>query len=205
MIFSIEVRRRAIRSVEFVCPHCGLDRTGAEATPTRYAHVLGVPLIRLGELDAIVVCDDCQRACDVGVLDVPTTTQLSSLLEAATIAGAVTVVRAAGNRSNAGIAHRAVAVLREAGYQYDAQQLARDVATVGDATAKARLERLQHELTPHGKQGFLHRMSAIAMADGALTARQRDALVGIGCALAMAAPHINGILAVAAATAHADA
>jgi 16S rRNA A1518/A1519 N6-dimethyltransferase RsmA/KsgA/DIM1 with predicted DNA glycosylase/AP lyase activity len=53
-------------------------------------------------------------------------------------------------------------------------------------------------MTAHGKQGFLHRMTAVAMADASITAAQRDAIVEIGCGLGMAAPHINGILAVAA-------
>jgi tellurite resistance protein len=59
------------------------------------------------------------------------------------------------------------------------------------------LRPLVDELTPHGKQGFLHRMVAIALADGAFTRSEQQTLVDIGVALGMAAPHINGVLATA--------
>jgi len=63
------------------------------------------------------------------------------------------------------------------------QTLHRDTQPgLDDIDTVARLRRLQRELTPNGKQGFLRRVTAIALLDGALTniekhANQPDAMV----------------------------
>src|SRR5680860_1410472 len=93
MIFSIGVRRRTVRSVELVCPRCGMDRTGAETVVSRWACVLGVPLVPLAEHDPEITCDGCGHSSDLGVLDVPTTAQLSTLLREATVGALVLAVR----------------------------------------------------------------------------------------------------------------
>ena len=81
------------------------------------------------------------------------------------------------------------------GYEYDELTLAADLSAVDDSALTGALRPLVEELTPHGKQGFLHRMVAIALADGALTRTEQLTLVRIGIDLGMAAPHINGVLA----------
>jgi hypothetical protein len=110
----------------------------------------------------------------------------------------VAMVGATTGEQISAVSTRAVETVLEAGYGYSARRLAHDVATMSAAARLDRLSALRHEMTAHGKQGFLHRMTAVAMTDGSITAAQRDAIVGIGCGLGMAAPHINGILAVAA-------
>jgi hypothetical protein len=45
-------------------------------------------------------------------------------------------------------------------------------------------------------------MVEIALADGQLTINEQQALVEIGAGLGMAAPHINGVLAIAASQVH---
>lgn len=195
MIFSIEVRQRAVRSVELVCPRCGLDRTGAETVPARWACVLGVPIVPLGEHDPIVTCDDCGHASDLGVLDVPTTAQLSTLLREATVGALVLAVRATETVDREAARTAAAAALDDAGFSAERATFDAALQTVDDVEARLRLRRVGRELTAFGKQGFLHRIASVAAASG--TARTRDALVQIGCDLRMAAPHINGVLAVA--------
>ncbi len=84
------------------------------------------------------------------------------------------------------------------GHHYDEADLADVMAQLGDDDARVNLGHLSSELTPYGKQGFLHRMTAVALADGPMSDREIRALAEIGVFLGMSAPHINGILAVAA-------
>ena len=192
-----------IRPIEFVCPGCGVDRTGSEVEPQRWYTVAGAPIIPLATLPGEVVCDACGRQWNLGVLDVPTSSQLTQYLAEALRSSVAFVVRA--GRSNAfdfGISATvcdvAVDTLQSNGYEYGETQLHDDVARLDDDTARANLDRLAHELTAHGKQGFLHRMATIARASGEISLRQQRALIEIGVSLGMSAPHINGVLAVAA-------
>ena len=195
MIFSIDVRQRQVRSVELVCPRCGLDRPGAETIPTRWACVLGVPIVPLGEHDPVITCDECGHSSDLGVLDVPTTAQLSEILSEATIAAIVLVVRTAESGDRATARAAAAVALDDAGLSSDITTFDEALESLTEVEARLRLRRVSHELTAFGKQGFLHRIAAVGAASG--NAGTRDALVQIGCDLRMAAPHINGVLAVA--------
>lgn len=197
MIFSIAVRQRRTRSVELVCPQCGLDRTGAEIVPARWFEVFGLPVLPLGEHDPQIVCDECGRTSDLGVLDIPTTAQLSTLLRDATVGALVLTIRSA-DRAQTDVVHRAaVRSLREVGFADDEALLDRELTDLTEEVAAERLRRIGRELTAYGKQGFLHRVTAVALAAEPMTPTRRDALAQIGCDLGMAAPHINGILAVA--------
>ncbi len=195
MIFSIDVRHRTVRNVELVCPRCGLDRTGAETIPVRWACLFGVPLVPLGEHERVVTCDECGHGSDIGVLDVPTSGQLAELLREATVGAFVIAVRAAEPADRPAARAAAAAALVEAGFAADLAEFEHDLRQLDVATARLRLRRVGPELTAFGKQSFLHRAAAVGAVSG--TAATRDALIQIGCDLRMAAPHINGVLAVA--------
>lgn len=203
MIFSIGVRHRTVRPVEFVCPRCGLDRTGTELTPGRWVRVFGAPILPLGEHSPVVACDDCGHESDLGVLEVPTTDQLAGLLDRATVAAMVSAIRSSEVSRTPDVIAHAEAALGDAGYEPDQVDLDAEVADLTIPEIRLHLRRLGRELTSHGKQGFLHRAAAVAMAGGALDPAARDALVSMGHDLGMAAPHINGVLAVASG--HVDA
>ena len=172
-----------------------MDRTGAETVATRWACVLRVPIVPLGEHDPQITCDGCGHSSDLGVLDVPTTAQLSNLLREATVAALVLAVRASEPTARSSARSAAITALDEAGLASTIEGFDVDLDTLDDIEARLRLRRIGHELTPFGKQGFLHRVAAVGATSG--TAATRDALVQIGCDLGMAAPHINGVLAVA--------
>ena len=206
MIFSIGVRHRTVRPVEFVCPRCGLDRTGTVLSPVRWAQVARLPVVPLGESNEVVACDDCGHESDLGALDVPTTEQLAQLLEDATAAALAIAVRINESSDEARrteVRSRAARVLDEAGYRADDARLDDEVATVDDDEARRRFRSLASELTPLGKQSFLHRITSVATGGQALSDPQRAALVEVGNELGMASAHVNGVLAVAASRADA--
>jgi tellurite resistance protein len=125
---------------------------------------------------------------------------LAVYLDEATRAAAAHVVRATTDptgKVSPLVASVAVAAVRDADQSYDADRLASDLCGFDSTDTVALLTRLASELTAHGKQGFLRRMAQIAVADGSLNDRERRAVTEIGSTLGMAAPHINGVMAVA--------
>jgi len=202
-MWGVEVRHKMVRQTEYVCPRCGVDRTGTEVEAQRWFTIAGLPLVPLATLPNEMICDTCGHRNDLGVLEIPTTSQLTRYLEIAVRSSIAFVVRS--GRSNAfdfhidsSVLNVALAVMAADGHVYDEAQFRHDVATITDDETRSSLGRLTYELTSHGKQGFLHRLAAIAMADGPITPREHRALAEVGVALGMSAPHINGILAVAA-------
>ena len=197
-IWAIEVRNRMVRATQFVCPRCGMDRTGAELEPQRWFTLLKTPLVPLATLDRVVECDVCMHQCDIGVLEIPTADLLAAYIDDGLRHAVTSVVRAGGTPSDETRA-AAVEAVRANGHDYDLERFDADLVGLDDIATAERLHRLIDELTPHGKQSFLHRMAAVGQVDSALTPAQRKALVDIGVALGMSAPHINGVIAVATA------
>lgn len=199
-ICGYRVQETTLRDAHFVCPRCGLDRDGAEIEPQRWWTFLGRRVIPLATHERLIECTTCGHRCDTGALEIPTTAMLAIYLDEATRAAAVTIVRAtigaSGNLTPSVVA-AAVTAIQDADRDYGEKQLAADLETLRSDQTAARLSRLTSELTAHGKQGFLRRITEIAVADGSMADCERRAIVGIGLALGMAAPHINGVLAVA--------
>ena len=197
---GVAVRAKRIRQVEFVCPRCGVDRTGVIVDQQRWYHLGGVPVIPLATIDGAVHCDDCGHRAGLGVLEVLTANALTQCLATAMRYSAAAMVKASvadGDGITMEMLDEVFDLMLVSGYEYDEMTLASDMTDVDDDALAAALRPLIEELTPHGKQGFLHRMVAIALADGALTHSEQVTLVQIGVALGMAAPHINGVLATA--------
>lgn len=195
-IWAIEVRDRTVGETTFVCPRCGIDRPGARIEPQRWFTVLRVPLVPLATLDPIVRCGVCAHRSDVGVLDIPTSDLLTVYIDDALRHSAASVVRS-GRTPSMATREAAVAIVSTTRREYDLAQFDADLVGLDDIATMDRLKRLAPELSAHGKQGFLHRMAALALVDGEMTVLQRQTLVGLGVALGMPAPHINGVIAVA--------
>jgi hypothetical protein len=199
-LHGVGVRAKRISQVEFVCPCCGVDRSGAVVEQQRWYHVLGVPVVPLATLDSAVHCDSCGHRSGLSVLEVLTADALTECLALAMRYATAAMVKAsisAGDGITMEMLDEIFDLMLVSGYEYDEVTLAADLTDVDDTALAAALRPLVEELTPHGKQGFLHRMVAIALADGELTRSEQIALVQIGVDLGMAAPHINGVLATA--------
>ena len=195
---GVGVRSKRISQVEFVCPRCGADRAGIVVEQQRWFHVLGIPCVPLATLDGAVDCNTCGHRSSLAVLEVLTASALSECLALAMRYATASMVRASvadGDGITTEMLDEIFDLMIVSGYEYDELTLAADLSAVDDGALTGALRPLVEELTPHGKQGFLHRMVAIALADGALTRTEQMTLVRIGVDLGMAAPHINGVLA----------
>jgi hypothetical protein len=176
---------------------------GTEVAPQRWFAVCHLRIVPLATLPNEVECHVCGHRSDLAVLDVPTTEQLAVYLSMAVRSAVAFVVRSGRTNAfdfhvDATVRETAIAIMKAEGHEYPSDQFDDDVANLSDDHARSSLQRLTAELTPHGKQSFLHRMASIALADGPMSAREQHALVEVGVALGMSAPHINGVLAVAA-------
>jgi hypothetical protein len=193
------IRAKVVDCAELVCPRCGVDRHGDVVELERWGCLLGLPIVRLEQLDPMIECTDCGYRAGTCVLEIPTAAVLAVRLEAAMRSAVATMVRAADgpNGNDFDLTDEAVRVMDNAGYDYDPGCLADDLADTDDIETSARLRLLADDLTPHGKQGFLHRMIALALADGPISGNERRALERMGVALGMAPPHIIGVLGTA--------
>ncbi|NNE12317.1 MAG: hypothetical protein HKN41_08755, partial [Ilumatobacter sp.] len=191
-MYDVDVREQHLRTVDFVCPRCGLDRVGTELQPRRWMMAFHLPIAPLGDLPRVVRCDECEHVADLGILDVPTTDQLVDLLELATVAAMVIAVRSTTGERVQAVSDGAVRLLSDSGYDVDHRRLAALVARTSTLDALDDVRRLRTELTPHGKQNFLHRLTSVAMVGGSLTSKQREGLLTVGRALGMALPHVHG-------------
>jgi uncharacterized tellurite resistance protein B-like protein/DNA-directed RNA polymerase subunit RPC12/RpoP len=197
---GVGVRAKRIDRVEFVCPRCGGDRSGTIVEQQRWYHLAGVPVIPLATLDGAVHCNHCGHRAGLSVLEILTADALTKSLATAMRYAVAAMVKASvadGDGITMEMLDEVFDLMLASGYEYDEMTLAGDLTDVDDDALASALRPLIDELTPHGKQGFLHRMVAIALADGDLTRSEQVALVQIGVALGMAAPHINGVLATA--------
>ena len=195
---GVGVRAKPINQVEFVCPRCGADRAGTVVEQQRWYHVLGVPCVPLAALDGAVDCDTCGHRASLSVLEVLTASALTDCLALAMRYAVASMVKASvadGDGITTEMLDEIFDLMIVSGYRYDELTLAADLSAIDDGVMTGALRPLVDELTPHGKQGFLHRMVAIALADGELTRTEQMTLVRIGVDLGMAAPHINGVLA----------
>jgi hypothetical protein len=198
---GVGVRTKPISHVEFVCPRCGADRAGTVVEQQRWYHLLGVPCVPLAALDGAVDCDTCGHRASLAVLEVLTARALAECLELAMRYASASMVKASvadGDGITTELLDEIFDLMIVSGYEYDELTLAADLSAIDGHALTGTLRPLAEELTPHGKQSFLHRMVAIALADGALTHTEQTTLVRIGIDLGMAAPHINGVLASAA-------
>jgi DNA-directed RNA polymerase subunit RPC12/RpoP len=199
-LHGVGVRTKPTNRVAYVCPRCGADRDGTVVEQQRWYHVLAIPCVPLATLDSAVDCDTCGHRASLAVLEVLTASALSDYLATAMRYATASMVKASiddGDGITTEMLDEVFDLMILSGYEYDELTLANDLSAVDESALAGALRPLVDELTPHGKQGFLHRMVAIALADGALTRSEQVTLVQIGVDLGMAAPHINGVLATA--------
>lgn len=175
----------------FHCERCGGDRPYQHRSGRRWLHLLGVPVAALGGTGEHLRCAICHTCYRVELLAVPTVDQMAIALLAGTKAAVLAMLGAGGAASQAA-RRRGIELIRAAGAEgYDDERLA---VALGDRAAttgvtgaggaaqdgpaiglRPALEAFAVQLEGHAREWFLARVTEVGLADGPLSAAEREA------------------------------
>ncbi len=193
LIFGLSVFFRTVGAGEFHCPSCGGDRPYRQRAARRWFTLFFVPVIPLKHLGEIVECSACRCRFNLGALRLPTTAQMAEDLPVAMRAAAATVLLA-GDPTDTGARARAIDAVRgygDEGWGVEALEadLSRPAHEAGEMIAKAGTQ-----LTTEAREWFFAQAVRIALADGTITAGERQALHDVAQRLGMTAAHAVGVI-----------
>jgi len=178
---------------QFHCPNCGGDREYEHRTARRFFTLFFVPVIPLDKVGEVVRCRTCRTKYDPIVLTRPTSAQLASSLPMGMRAAAAVVLRAGGNSEAASRA--AVEAVRRAGAaDYDLEHVQADQGWPLEAVA-GQLQSLAAQFSPQACERYLADAVLIGLADGPLTADERESLRWIAGNLGLTPAHATGVIA----------
>lgn len=178
------------------CYRCGGDRPYQRCTGRRWFSLLGAPVVPLDRIAEHVQCRSCLTRYRLGVLTLPTVAAMQAALPAAALA-AVTTMLLAGSPGSAVARRRAVEVVRKAGLSgYNDVALTADLAAADGRglDISVPLGRLAGQLTPPAPEWFLADMVRVGLADGPLTAAERDAVRVVGMHLGLTAAQAHDVI-----------
>ncbi len=194
LIFGIKVRLSTVEDGDFFCPHCGGDRHFARRRARRWFTLFFIPLIPLGVVGELIECATCRTRFDEGVLHVPTTASMTSMLDAAVRVSTAAIVQA-GDPTNPALRQAAVASVLAVGVAYDDATLVSDVDVIDRSQVTAYIEPLAPGLDVTGKERFVADLVRVAWAGGTLSAGQRGIVDSVGRSLGLTPAHVAGIVA----------
>jgi tellurite resistance protein len=178
----------------FHCPNCGGDRQYKRKVGRRWFTLFFLPVIPLAKVAEVVQCGTCNTRYQPSVLSVPTTGQLAAAQPAA-IAAAVSLVLCTGAAASPAARGRAIDAIRDAGWlNYADPDLAAELAQPPAAVVQ-RLAEAGTPLAPEARERVLAEAARVALADGPLTADERQTLGTIGQALTLTAAQFHGVIA----------
>jgi hypothetical protein len=177
----------------FHCQRCGGDRQYRLRSGRRFFHLFFIPVIPLKKVGDIVECASCRTRYRVDVLTLPTAAQMQAALPAGMRAATCAMLRA-GDPASGPARQRALEAISGAGAQgYDGTALDADLAGQPDAAGPA-LTELGAQLAVPAREWFLAEIVRIGMADGPLTATERDAAHQVGAGLGMTQAQALGVI-----------
>lgn len=186
VVVGSKVCYRTVGHGIFHCERCGGDRPYRHRSGRRWAHLLGVPLVRLGSTGEHLICGSCGTCYRVELLAVPTSAQMQAAMLAGTTAAMLAILQAGAGDCRAA-RHLAVAAIRNAGApDYDeaklAAELRADAPVIGLRPA---VEAFAIQLDDHAREWFLAKVVQVGLAGGLLTAVERQVAENIACHLGM--------------------
>lgn len=191
---------RTIGRGTFHCERCGGDRPYQHRSGRRWLHVLGIPLARRGGTGEHLRCAICRTCYRVELLAVPTVDQMTMALLAGTTA-AVLAMLAAGGSASSPARRRGIELIRNAGAEgYDDRRLAEALGEVGRPFAKAlrpALEAFAVQLECPAREWFLAKVVEVGLADGALSAAERDVACTVARYLGMSPARGRDVISLA--------
>jgi hypothetical protein len=194
LIFGFAVFFRTVGEGDFHCPHCGGDRHYRHRVARRWFTLFFLPVIPLTRVGEIVECTTCRNRFNLGALRLPTVQRMQAALPVAMRAAAV-IVLGAGDSADSGARGRAVEAVRGYGAtDFDDDALQADLENPPHdvegpiATAGA-------QLTTEAREWFLAQAVRMALADGALSDAERQALRMVAGWLGLTPAHAFGVIA----------
>ncbi|HXP18340.1 MAG TPA: TerB family tellurite resistance protein [Streptosporangiaceae bacterium] len=196
LIAGIRVFYRAAGQGTLHCQRCGGDRPYRHRTGRRWFHLLGVPVVPLARAGPHLRCVICRTCYRTELLAVPTTAQMQVALLTGTRSASLAMLRA-GNSASLAARRRAIELIRGAGApDFDAAQLGAALARPGQlaGTTPARgagqdlevaVAALALQLEAHAREWFLANVVRIGLADGSLSAGERQVVRTIAKSLGM--------------------
>jgi hypothetical protein len=193
LVFGTRVIYRAVGECVVHCERCGGDRLFRRRAGRRWIHLLGVPLCPLAVTGEHLRCGVCRTCYRVELLGVPTVAQMQAALIDGTRAAALAML-GAGDPVSRAARRRAVALVRSAGWsEYGERRLAADLAGVRPGPRRA-VETLAIQLEPHAREWFLSKVVHVGLADGSLSAREREAIGAIAGHLGLSRSRANDVI-----------
>ncbi len=199
---------RTIATGIFHCERCGGDRPYRHRSGRRWSRFLGIPVMpleRTGEHLRCMICRTCYR---VELLAVPTIEQMQSALVDATTSAVLAMLNAGGSTSQAA-RRSAIQLIMSAGSpdftEADlvgglrrARSAQQAVIACGPVPGlRLSVETLAIQLELHAKEWFLGNVIRVGLADGSLTASERDVVGTVARHLGLTAAQAQDVILLA--------
>jgi tellurite resistance protein len=180
---------RTIATGVFHCERCGGDRPYRHRLGRRWVHLLGLPIVPLDRTGEHLRCAVCRTCYRVELLAVPTMEQMQAALLGATTAAVLAMLGVGGSSSPAARRLAVEQIISAGSPLYDEADLSVALryreAESSDARSpagairglRAAVETLTLQLDPHAREWFLAKVVQVGLADGTLSAAERD-LIG---------------------------
>lgn len=193
IIFGLRVFFRTVGQGVFHCPRCGGDRQYRLRTGRRFFTVFFLPLIPLNKIGEHVQCMACHARFHADVLRLPTAAQMSAALPAGMRTAVVTMLQVSAPASQLARQHAIDAIRGAGGSGYGPGNLDADLAQPVRLDSGA-LAQVGAQLTPEAREWFFAQVVRIAVADGPLSAAERQAAQAIGHNLGMTPAQTLGVV-----------
>ena len=193
LVFGFTVRFTTLAQLQFFCPRCGGDRTGARRAARRWFTLFWIPLIPMKRLGEIVECETCKTRFDSSVADQPTTADLAAVLDDAVRVLTAMIVRT-GNITSPALRSAAVTEVARVMAGYDDSVLTGDIVALYPALAERYVTPLADGLEVAGKERLVSSLVRVALSDDTVTADQRRVIEHVGRGLGLTPAHVTGIV-----------
>ncbi len=193
IVFGLRIIFHTVGQGVFHCPRCGGDRQYRLRAGRRFFAVFFVPLIPLNTVSEHVQCMACHARFHTDVLRLPTAEQMAAALPEGMRTAVVTMLQAGGPTSQAARQQAIEAVRGAGGSGYGPGNLDADVARPVRLDSGA-LAQVGAQLTPEAREWFFAQVVRIAVADGPLSAGERQAAQAIGQRLGMTPAQTLGVV-----------
>ena len=176
---------RTIATGVFHCERCGGDRPYRHRSGRRWARVLGIPVMPLDRTGEHLRCAICRTCYRVELLAVPTMEHMQAALVDATSSGVLAMLNAGGSASQAARRSAIQLILGAGSADFTEADLAAGLRRARSAQQaliacgpvpglRYSVETLAIQLETHAREWFLGRIVRVGLADGPLSAAERE-------------------------------